>query len=198
MISFSFGNHPLPVRRSGKHFLSTPSPMKAAVEALVDGLWRSVVADREVLKRTLGLRAPITISRRRDVAHAVELLAVRGVRLDANRNILHRRGRAVVQRRPPRRRRTRERHARSAPGEIIVPRASGIKLFPRLRQNSRVQSAAVQHSPHPAGVNRSAPKVISAAGPAQADSRGSLGRRTIATRPEQLLHGQERPRRPMQ
>src|SRR5271156_7091220 len=84
-----------------------------------------------------------------------------------------------------------ERHARSAPGKIIVPRASGIKLFPRLRQNSPVQSAAVQHSPHPAGVNRSAPEVISAAGPAQADSRGSLGRRTIATRPEQLLHGQE-------
>jgi hypothetical protein len=137
MISFSFGNHPLPVRRSGKHFLSTPSPMKAAVEALVDGLWRSVVADREVLKRTLGLRAPITISRRRDVAHAVELLAVRGVRLDANRNILHRRGRAVVQRRPPRRRRTRERHARSAPGEMIVPRASGIKLLPQ-RPVSRI------------------------------------------------------------
>ena len=57
---------------------------------VVDGLGHAVVADREMLQRTLGLGAPIAVGWRLDLAHAVEFLALPGG-LDAKGQILQRR-----------------------------------------------------------------------------------------------------------
>ena len=56
---------------------------------VVRRLRHEIVATRKVLKRSLGLRAPIAIGRHLDSADAVELLTFTG-RLDADRQVLQR------------------------------------------------------------------------------------------------------------
>ena len=57
---------------------------------MIDSLGHAVVADREVLEGTLGLRAPITISWHRDIARpaARSVLAVWGIGEDGRKSLL--------------------------------------------------------------------------------------------------------------
>src|SRR5947207_12573569 len=57
---------------------------------VIDRLWHPVTPDREVVERALGLRAPVSVGRHVDFAHAVEFLTLAG-RVNADWNILYRR-----------------------------------------------------------------------------------------------------------